>query len=143
MKLKRLILIVVVVLILIQVPPLLFQSNPPVLAEPKWNDPQTRQLAQRACFDCHSNETVWPWYSRIAPPSWLVTLDVFRGRRHLNFSEWGISQGERGEGGLGEAIEQIERGEMPPAVYLSMHPEAKLANSEKQQLIDGLRSSNQ
>jgi len=143
MKLKRLILIVVVVLILIQIPPLLFQSNPPVLAEPKWNDPQTRQLAQRACFDCHSNETVWPWYSRIAPPSWLVTLDVFRGRRHLNFSEWGISQGERNEGGLGEAIEQIEHGEMPPAVYLSMHPEAKLANSEKQQLIDGLRSSNQ
>lgn len=62
-------------------------SNPPVVAEPKWDAPQTRSLAARACFDCHSNETVWPWYSNFAPISWLVQRDVDEGRRALNFSE--------------------------------------------------------
>lgn len=135
MNKKRLTLIVVAVLIFIQVPPLLLQTNPPMLAEPKWNSPQTRDLAKRACFDCHSNETVWPWYARIAPPSWLVTLDVFRGRRHLNFSEWGMTSGERG---LGEAVEKIRESEMPPASYLPLHSEANLTAAEKQQLMDGL-----
>ena len=138
---KRIVLVVIVVLVVIQIPPLLFETNPPVVAEPQWDSPQTRALAQRACFDCHSNETVWPWYSRIAPPSWLVALDVFRGRRHLNFSEGGAAGGEREEGGMGEAIEQIQRGEMPPGNYLPLHPEAKLSAAEKQQLIDGLRAS--
>lgn len=138
---KRVVLIVVAALIVIQIPPLLFQTNPPVIAEPHWDSLQTRALAQRACFDCHSNETVWPWYSRIAPPSWLVALDVFRGRRHLNFSEWGPASGEREGGSLDEAIEQIQRGEMPPANYLPLHPEARLTAEEKQQIIDGLRAS--
>ncbi len=137
---KRVVLIVIAALVVIQIPPLLFETNPRVVAEPNWDSPQTRALAQRACFDCHSNETVWPWYSRIAPPSWLVALDVFRGRRHLNFSEWGLAGGER-EGRTGEALEQIQRGEMPPSAYLPLHPEAKLSAAEKQQLIDGLRTS--
>ena len=64
-------------------------ANPPVVKEPEWVSPQTRQLAKRACFDCHSNESVWPWYSNIAPVSWLVQNDVDEGRRRLNFSEWG------------------------------------------------------
>ncbi|HZY42825.1 MAG TPA: heme-binding domain-containing protein [Anaerolineae bacterium] len=105
---KRLVLILVAVLIVIQIPPLFFQTNPPVVAEPNWDNPQTRALAQRACFDCHSNETVWPWYSRIAPPSWLITFDVFRGRRNLNFSEWGVARGGEGEeGGMGEAARKF------------------------------------
>jgi hypothetical protein len=138
---KRLILIVVAVLVMIQIPPLLFETNPPVVAEPKWDSPQTRALAQRACFDCHSNETVWPWYSRIAPPSWLVALDVFRGRRHLNFSEWGTTGGETRS--MSEAIRQIQRGTMPPGSYLPLHPDADLSATEKQQLIDGLNASGQ
>ena len=131
---KRLIFSIIVALVLIQILPLLLETNPPVVAEPKWNSPQTRELAKRACFDCHSNETIWPW---------LVTLDVFRGRRHLNFSEWVPSQGGRGDGGLDEAVEQIQRGKMPLANYVSLHPAANLTETEKQQLIDGLSASGQ
>ena len=70
---------------------------------------QTRALAQRACFDCHSNETKWPWYSTIAPVSWLVQRDVEEGRRGLNFSEWGRPHKE-----ANEAASSVEKGEMPP-----------------------------
>lgn len=138
---KRIVLIVIAVLVVIQIPPLFFMTNPPVVTEPNWDSPQTRALAQRACFDCHSNETVWPWYSRIAPPSWLVVLDVLRGRRNLNFSDWGAAGGEREGGDMDEAIEQIQQGEMPPSNYLPLHPDAVLSAVEKQQLIDGLRAS--
>ncbi|NTW01120.1 MAG: heme-binding domain-containing protein [Oscillochloris sp.] len=129
------------------------QTNPPVLAEPTWNSPQTRALAVRACFDCHSNETVWPWYSKIAPASWLVTRHVTEGREKMNFSEWGVAQSregdERGEGGergegedpADEAVEQIEKGEMPTKDYLLMHANAQLTPDEQQQLIDGLKVS--
>ena len=113
-------------------------TNPSVRSEPNWNSPETRALAQRACFDCHSNETVWPWYSNIAPVSWLVQSDVENGRRHLNFSEW--QQGGQGEG-IGEAIEVLQEGEMPPLFYIIPHPEARLTVAEKQALIDGLRQS--
>ncbi len=61
--------------------------NPPVGAEPIWDSPGTRTLAKQACFDCHSNETVWPAYSRVAPVSWLIQHDVAEGRAVLNFSE--------------------------------------------------------
>src|SRR5690348_18457917 len=67
-------------------------TNPPVAQEPTWDSPQTRDLAVRACFDCHSNETVWPWYSNIAPLSWLIQHDVDEGRQNLNFSDWNGSQ---------------------------------------------------
>ena len=59
-------------------------DNPPVVAEPAWGSPATRELARRACFDCHSNETQWPWYSNIAPLSWLIQRDVDEGRDELN-----------------------------------------------------------
>ena len=73
-------------------------TNPPVMSEPKWDSPQTRALAQRACFDCHSNETAWPWYTHIAPVSWLTAHDVIDGRSRLNFSTWGQPTSGRGEG---------------------------------------------
>ena len=65
-------------------------TNPAVVAEPAWDLPETRALAVRACFDCHSNETIWPWYSNVAPISWLVQRDVDEGREKLNFSEWRV-----------------------------------------------------
>src|SRR5471032_2939644 len=64
------------------------RTNPPVTREIKWDTPATRKLAQRACFDCHSNMTTWPWYSHVAPVSLLVVNDTNDGRRALNFSEW-------------------------------------------------------
>ncbi|MFN2134971.1 MAG: heme-binding domain-containing protein [Candidatus Promineifilaceae bacterium] len=113
-------------------------SNPPVESEPNWDSPTTRELAQTACFDCHSNETVWPWYTNIAPVSWLIQHDVEEGRQYLNFSTWN-------SGGKGrepdEAIEVISRDQMPPAQYFIMHPDARLTQSEKQALMQGLQAT--
>jgi len=108
-------------------------SNPPVTAEPKWSSPRTRELAARACFDCHSNLTKWPWYSNVAPVSWLVQHDVNGGRSALNFTEW-----NRAQDGASEAAGKIASGEMPPWFYPIMHPKAKLSKAEQQQLINGL-----
>jgi len=108
-------------------------TNPAVQQEPQWDTPQTRELAKRACFNCHSNETVWPWYSSIAPVSWLVYHDVAEGRSHVNFSEL-----NRGEQHVDEAAEMVQNGEMPPSIYLLMHHEARLSAAEKQTLIQGL-----
>jgi cytochrome c551/c552 len=143
---------VIAALVVICICPLLMQavpygrshSNPPVVSEPKWDSPQTRALAQRACFDCHSNETKWPWYTNFAPVSWLIQRDVDEGREHLNFSEWGQqSAGSRREraGDPKRIARSIQEGEMPPAVYLPMHPEANLTQAEKDQLIQGLTTT--
>jgi hypothetical protein len=113
-----------------------WQTNPPALAEPAWDSPQTRALAVRACFDCHSNETTWPWYSKIAPISWLVTRHVIEGRQKLNFSEWGVRGVE-----VDEVARAIRRGQMPTKDFLLIHPEARLTDAEKQQLINGLNAS--
>ncbi|MHB0871518.1 MAG: heme-binding domain-containing protein [Chloroflexota bacterium] len=108
-------------------------TNPPVRAEPAWDSPRTRELAVRACFDCHSNQTVWPWYSQVAPVSWLVQRDVEKGRRELNFSEWGLRQEE-----AEDASEEVQKGKMPPLIYTLMHSEATLTSSERQELVRGL-----
>lgn len=108
-------------------------TNPPVVVEPQWADPETRALARRACFDCHSNETIWPWYSNIAPVSWLVQRDVEEGREKLNFSEWNRRYEETDE--MGEVVLE---GEMPPPVFLITHPEARLTSEERQALAEGL-----
>jgi cytochrome c551/c552 len=137
--LKLVVIVVVIGLVVLALSQLIvapLKTNPPVVSEPKWDSPQTRALAKRACFDCHSNETVWPWYSNVPPISWLVVSDTVRGRARLNFSEWG-----QGRVGAGEISEVIQKGEMPPAIYLPMHPNARLSNLEKQQLINGLSLS--
>ena len=112
------------------------RSNPPVAREPVWSSPEIRSLAKRACFDCHSNETVWPWYSRIAPVSWLVLKDVNDGRTVLNFSEWegGARKGEHPE----KIREELIEGEMPPIQYRLVHAGASLTEGERRQLADGL-----
>jgi len=112
-------------------------TNPPVISEPAWDSPETRALAVRACFDCHSNETVWPWYSNIAPFSWLVQQDVDEGRRSLNFSEWGSGRIRE----LNEIGEVIQEGGMPPAQFLITHPNARLSAAEKEKLIQGLMAT--
>ncbi len=146
-RVKWLVIAPVALFILIQLIPVwLLQTDPPVQSEPPWDSPQTRALAQKACFDCHSNQTTWPWYSRIAPLSWYLTYDVVRGRSHLNFSEWNVA-GARGEGGErsarggNEIARTIINGSMPPPQYLITHPQAALSDTEKQQLIQGLQNS--
>jgi mono/diheme cytochrome c family protein len=108
-------------------------TNPPKIAEPPWDSPETRALARRACFDCHSNETQWPAYASVAPASWLVQRDVDAGRAALNFSEWQRPQKE-----AHEAAEKVQEGEMPLAVYTMMHPEARLTATERSALAQGL-----
>ncbi|OIP90460.1 MAG: cytochrome C [Syntrophobacterales bacterium CG03_land_8_20_14_0_80_58_14] len=131
--------VLVVLLLLIQgVPYGKDHTNPPVESEPKWDSPATRDLASRACFDCHGNETIWPWYSSIAPLSWLIYNDVQEGRRHLNFSEWG--RGGKGKS-VGKIVKTIRKGEMPMLIYLPTHPQAWLTAAEKQALMDGLLKS--
>ncbi len=112
------------------------RSNPPVVAEPAWDSPRTRELFFRACADCHSNQTKWPWYSRIAPVSWLVVKDVERGREHLNASEW-----QREQKDAREAAEEVREGSMPLPIYLPAHPEARLDAVEKADLIRGLEAT--
>ena len=110
--------------------------NPPVHREPAWDSGRTRELAVRACFDCHSNETRWPWYSHVAPVSWLMQRDVDRGRGELNFSEWDRRQEE-----ADDAAEEVTEGRMPPRAYRISHPEARLSSAEKEDLRRGLRAS--
>ncbi len=131
----RYILIALGLFLLIQIIPYgRSHTNPPVVAEPAWDSPQTRALAVRACMDCHGNETTWPWYSNIAPISWLVQRDVDEARQHLNFSAWG-----QGRQQTNRIDSLINNGEMPPFQFLIMHPDATLTTSEKQALIQGLQ----
>jgi mono/diheme cytochrome c family protein len=107
--------------------------NPPVGAEPAWDSPETRALAKQACFDCHSNETEWPAYSKVAPVSWVVQRDVYEGRALLNLSEWQRPQEE-----AKEAAEEVLEGEMPPRMYQLMHAHARLSATERERLARGL-----
>jgi len=108
-------------------------TNPPVTAEPSWNSQQTRYLFYRACKDCHSHETEWPWYASVAPVSWLVYRDVNEGRSKFNVSRWGQGKQE-----ADEAAGLVREGEMPPWFYLPTHAKARLIETEKQELIRGL-----
>ncbi len=110
-------------------------TNPPVRKEPAWNSPTTRELSVRACYDCHSNQTVWPWYSQLAPVSWLIRNDVDRGRRRLNFSEW--DQPQRGAR-TASVDRRMQRGSMPPWYYILLHSKANLSDAEKEALMRGL-----
>ncbi len=121
--------------VLLTVMALFLETNPTVTAEPAWDSPQTRVLAQRACFDCHSNETAYPWYDRLPVSSWLVVFDTVRGRHELNFSEWQAGRRSR------NMAEVIQQGSMPPSLYTLMHPNAILTDQEKQALILGLQAS--
>jgi Haem-binding domain len=107
-------------------------SNPPVTKEPAWDSPQTRELMRRACFDCHSNQTGWRWYSYVAPVSWQVADDVISGRRHLNFSEWDQPQKH-----ANDVADMVRTGDMPPRIYVPLHPSAKLSEAERAALIEG------
>jgi len=108
-------------------------ANPPVLAEPSWDSPDTRDLFFRACRDCHSNETVWPWYSQVAPASWLIQHDVDEGRSHFNVSQWGQGK-QHGD----EAAEMVREDEMPPWFYRPLHRDAMLSPDERELFIAGL-----
>lgn len=108
-------------------------TNPPGGRRIAWDSARTQQLMTDACMDCHSNQTRWPWYSNVAPISWLVQSDVDAGRSELNLSS--------GEPEVDEMIETIREGSMPPWQYKPTHAGARLSEQEKQDLIRGLQAT--
>lgn len=116
------------------------RSNPPVRGEidaPK----AVSEVFQRSCYDCHSNETNWPWYSYVAPVSWLVAHDVHEGREELNFSTWsGLNEKEESKI-VHKIWEETSEGEMPLKTYLILHPGAKLSDEALETLRVWSRSS--
>jgi hypothetical protein len=109
------------------------RSNPPVERD-VGAPPEVAALLRRACYDCHSHETVWPWYSLVAPVSWLVAHDVSEGREELNFSTWAAYGPRKKAKKLDELAEMVTDGEMPPWIYCLAHPPARLTPDEQRVL---------
>ena len=133
--LKRIALILVAALVVAQFIPLQ-KTNPRVdpskaiyatLPVP----PQVQNVFERSCKDCHSNETVWPWYSHVAPVSWMIVHDVNEGRGDLNLSEWGAYTAKRKDQKLKEICDDLTNGEMPDRVYALVHRQARLTDEER------------
>jgi len=110
------------------------RANPPLGGEVP-APPEVRAILKRACYDCHSNETVWPWYGKVAPFDWLMERDVREGRREVNFSTFADAPLKRRQRKWMEIPEQIEKGEMPPWFYTAVHPEARLSEADRAALI--------
>lgn len=125
----------VLLLVVAQVAKPVDRSNPPVVGD-LGAPPAVDAVLRRACYDCHSNETVWPWYAYVAPASWLVADHVEEGREHLNFSEWSTYSVGKRDHKLEEVWDEVESGAMPEESYLWLHGEAKLSDEEKQLLHD-------
>lgn len=127
--LVSILLVVVIVFAVIQFIPV-DRSNPPV-EEEILASPEVKAILKRACFDCHSNETVWPEYSRVAPISWLLVWDVREGQKELNFSTWNRYSQKKRDKNIKEIWKEVEEGEMPPWFYLPLHPEARLSDNDR------------
>ena len=98
--------------------------------------PEVAAVLKRGCGDCHSNETVWPWYSEVAPVSWFVIDHVNHGRRHLNFSDWSRYDHQEADELLGDIAKTVKAGAMPLTSYTLLHPEARLTQGERNVIID-------
>ena len=126
---RNVLLILATILIVIQFIPIP-KTNPPVTGEISAPEP-VMAVFQRSCYDCHSNRTVWPWYSRLAPASWLLYRDVTGGRRAMNFSEWqqmpALRQNRRRKG----VWTEVQGSDMPPWFYRPLHPSGKLSDADK------------
>jgi len=109
-------------------------GNPPVRSQPRWDSPRTQALFAQACGACHSNLTTWPWYSNVAPVSWLVQHDVEDGRARFDVSAWR----QRGQPEAGEVAAAVRSGEMPPLQYRLIHSEARLSPAQRAALAAGL-----
>jgi len=136
---KRIGIALVVVVVALQFVPV-EKTNPAghgQLAAP----PEVQALLQRACYDCHSNETVWPWYSHIAPASLLIASDVKKGRKEVNFSTWEQYDESRRARKLKEIAKQVEKGDMPLFYYLPLHPDAKLSAAERERIVKWAKQS--
>jgi mono/diheme cytochrome c family protein len=112
-------------------------KNPTPSREVRWNSPTTRALARVGCYDCHSDETTWPWYSNVAPISWLVYRDVKDGRSRLDFTQWDKPQDVE----IGELVDVVRGGGMPPWQYKLIHAKSRLTKAEREQLAAGIEKT--
>lgn len=92
-------------------------------------------LLKTACYDCHSNETQFPWYAKVAPSSWLVAKDVKEGRESLNFSHWEDFNLMQQLGKLDDIAIEVDEGRMPMDIYVKMHREAKLTDAQRRLIV--------
>lgn len=134
----KLLLVIALLLVGIQLVPV-SRDNPPEPA-PIVTPVEVREVLETSCYDCHSNLTRWPWYSRVAPVSWLIGRDVTEGRDELNFSEWGDYSARRQNHKLEEVEEKVTEKEMPLKLYLPLHPDARLTEAEAETLIEWSRA---
>jgi Haem-binding domain len=111
------------------------RTNPDVAVAEAPAPPEVRAILKRACYDCHSNETIWPWYSHVAPFSFLLGRDVREGRREVNFSTLGDAPLKRRQRKWMEIPEQVDKREMPPWFYTAVHPEARLSDADRAALV--------
>ena len=119
------------------------RTNPPVANDLMATNPPSPQIAtmlRAACYDCHSYETRWPWYSRVAPMSWLIANDVNDGRREMKFSEWPNNDPMRAAKRLEDMSEEIGEGDMPPKKYTMIHADARLTDNQRKELTEWLDS---
>ncbi|MBD3868796.1 MAG: heme-binding domain-containing protein [Acidobacteria bacterium] len=130
--------VLVALIVLIQFIPA-DRTNPAAEAEVFAPD-EVKNILRKACFDCHSHETEWPWYSRVAPVSWWMANHVEHGRADLNFSRWPLFNFESQKHLLGEIEEEISQDEMPLKSYRIGHPEARLTDGEKEILLNWARA---
>ena len=128
MRWRRLGLVALVVLVVIQLVPV-DRSNPPV-TETVSMTPAVEPILRRACFDCHSHETRWPWYAWVAPVSWLVAHDVHHARKHMDLSAWDTYTPKKRAKILDELIEEVHEDEMPLWYYRLVHRDAVLSNDD-------------
>lgn len=106
------------------------RTNPPI--ESDFGGPaEVVSILRRACYDCHSNETVWPWYSRVAPVSWVIAHDVHEGRAALNFSAWNQLSAKKQADAMHESWKEVAEGKMPTWIYVALHPEARLSTADR------------
>jgi hypothetical protein len=130
---KRLGLAFIVALIAVQFVPV-NRTNPTVEGKPLMSA-ELEPVVRRACYDCHSNETRWPWYTGVAPISFLIARDVQEGRRELNFSTWNGYDERRKARKLNEIVKEVERGTMPPWYYVPVNPDARLSPAEQELIV--------
>jgi len=114
------------------------RTNPPVRSDLRAPG-EVKEILRRACYDCHSHETVWPWYSRIAPVSWWVVSHVNEARGDLNFSEWPRFDPELAGMALRDIETQVTKEKMPLPSYTILHPGARLSDAERRTLINWAR----
>ncbi len=115
------------------------KENPPVVAEQNFvnivSPPEDiTKLLKDACYDCHSHETKYPWYTSVAPVSWWIAGHIEEGREHFNLSEWGTYDAEKKAHKAEEAAEEVEEGHMPISTYPPLHPEARLSDAQRERL---------